>query len=415
MKHLARGGFVGNILAGILFASVLAIPAVTAQNTEPDYPGRHEAFQLYEAGRLVDAMPLLEKLAAEHPSDLAVKERWAFSIAGYAKTLADPDMRKRARVRARKICLEMQQAGDTSALLKTILDSIPEDGSEANFSDRQEVNAVMKAAEADFATGAYDKAREGYIRALLLDPNEYEAALFTGDIYFRQRVFGSAGEWFARAIQINPNRETAYRYWGDALTMAGKMDEARTKFIDAIVAEPYNRLSWQGISQWAQRNGVALNYIRLKDQAEVTSTSSSTNVTLDSATLAKNDLNGLAWFTYATARESWQVDKFKKEFPNESSYRRTLKEEAESLHVMVEVLTEQKDFEKRSTELESDLRQVIGIDRRGFMESFVLLNRANADIARDYESYRTTHRDRIRQYLDEFVVPKLPASPGKQP
>lgn len=38
----------------------------------------------------------------------------------------------------------------------------------------------MKGAEAEFVRGNYDKAREGYIRALLLDPNNYEAALFTG-------------------------------------------------------------------------------------------------------------------------------------------------------------------------------------------------------------------------------------------
>ena len=83
-------------------------------------------------------------------------------------------------------------------------------------------------AEADFSRGELDKAREGYMRALLLDPNNYSAGLFTGDVLFNQHAYGDAGEWFARAIQIDPNRETAYRYWGDVLVATGK--ERRSAF-----------------------------------------------------------------------------------------------------------------------------------------------------------------------------------------
>src|SRR5205807_6320755 len=135
---------------------------------------------------------------------------------GYAATLSDTIERKKARARARTIALQLKEAGDTSNLLQLML-ALPDDGSEPSFSDRKEVDDAMKGAEADFTRGDLDKAREGYLRALLLDPGNYEAALFIGDVYFKQHTYGSAGEWFARAIQINPNRETAYRYWGDAL------------------------------------------------------------------------------------------------------------------------------------------------------------------------------------------------------
>jgi hypothetical protein len=36
----------------------------------------------------------------------------------------------------------------------------------------------MKAAEADFARGNLDKARDGYLHVLMLDPNNYAAAVF---------------------------------------------------------------------------------------------------------------------------------------------------------------------------------------------------------------------------------------------
>ncbi len=211
--------------------------------------------------------------------------------------MTDPAVRTKARQRARRLALETQQAGDKSPLLLTLLEQIPEDGSEAPFSDKKEVDEAMKQAEAEFAQGNYDKAREGYLRALLLDPNNYEAALFIGDAHFKQRVFGSAGEWFANAIKINPDRETAYRYWGDTLAMAGNSSQARVKYIDAIVAEPYTRLSWQGLTQWAQVNKVKLNFVRLQDKSSVTAKDEKNiNITLDS-NLGKDDPNSLAWTT----------------------------------------------------------------------------------------------------------------------
>jgi tetratricopeptide (TPR) repeat protein len=76
--------------------------------------------------------------------------------------------------------------------------------------------------------------------------------------YFRQQNMKDAAEWFGKAIEVDPNRETAYRYWGDALVAAGDPDAALPKFIDAVVAEPYSRKAWQGLSQWAQHKGTRM-------------------------------------------------------------------------------------------------------------------------------------------------------------
>jgi hypothetical protein len=52
----------------------------------------------------------------------------------------------------------------------------------------------------------------------------------------------------------------------------------------------------------------------------------------------------------------------------------------------------------------------VAIEQEGLLEPFVLLNRADNGIAKDYEGYRTANRDKIRRYLDEFVVPKTPVA-----
>jgi len=322
-------------------------------------------------------------------------------------TLVDPEQRKKARARARTIAVQARDLGDTSQLLQTMLEQ-PADGSAPAFSDRKEVDEAIKAAEADFVRGELDKAREGYLRALLLEPQNYDASLFIGDVYFKQHVYGSAGEWFSRAIQVDPNRETAYRYWGDALAAMGKQDDARAKFIEAVVADPYNRTSWVGLINWLQRNKLEMNNVRLNDRVAVTEKDEKNiNMTLDSS-LGKDDPNAVAWVAYGLGRASWRGDRFKKEFPNEPKYRHTLREEADSLRLMITVLKEQKNYAKKLKDLDPSLQSLIKLQEVGFLEPFVLLNRADGEIAKDYAPYRAANRDNIRRYLDDFVVPKTP-------
>ena len=120
--------------------------------------------------------------------------------------------------------------GDNSNLLRVVLESSP--GTAPKFSDRKEVDDVMREGESAFSKGDFKGALAAYERVLNLDPNNYEAALFSGDVYYKQKQMDTAGQWFARAISINPDRETAYRYWGDALMGDSKVDEARAKFVE---------------------------------------------------------------------------------------------------------------------------------------------------------------------------------------
>jgi hypothetical protein len=399
-------------------SSAQAVPAQTpstptAANNDPE---RKHALEVYKDGKMVEAMPLLEKLSAKYPKDALVWECWGASTLGYAQTLEDPELRKKARARARTILLKAKDLGDNSNLLQTLLAGLPEDGGSLTYSPREEVNAAMQRAEADFARGDLDKAISGYIQASLLDPNLYEAALFTGDAFYKQHKPGTAGEWFKRAIQIDPNRETAYRYWGDALISMGDMQSAREKFIQGVIAEPYGRNSWMGLNQWAGRTKVTLNWVRLQDKSSVTQKDEKNiNITLDSGLGAKKDDPALAaWTTYAMERALWRGDKFKKEFPNEPKYRRTMREETDCLHLMVTVLTEQKDFEKKKKDLDPALLQLIAIDQAGFIEPFALLNHADNEIAQDYVAYRAANRDKIFRYFDEFVVPKAPPAAASQ-
>jgi tetratricopeptide (TPR) repeat protein len=373
---------------------------------------RLQAIDLYRSGKFVDAMPLLEKLASVNPQDFVVKEHWAFCVLQYSATLKDAEARKKARLQARTLGLEAQRMGDQGEMLQILL-SIPEDGSDPKFSERKDVDEAMKLAEASFAKGDLDKAREGYLHVLELDPKNYEAAVFVGDVYFKEHAYNSAGEWFARAIQINPDRETAYRYWGDALAAGGKNDQAREKFINAVIAEPYNRPPWSALRKWADRINQPFNAIILENKSSAKTDGGKTTVTIDEHALQQDSAETAGWIAYSGARAAWQQEKFKKEFPSEPTYRHSLKEEAEALDTMVKVLAPDVGSQKKAEKLDPALLALIQIDREGLLEPFVLLNRADRQIALDYPAYRTAHRDKLYRYVDEFVLPKSAAQAAK--
>ena len=365
---------------------------------------RKHALELYRQGKFVDAMPLLGQLSTAKPDDFVVKEHWAYCILEYSKTQTDPAQRKASRIKARSLAMEAKKQGDEGELLQVLL-SLPEDGSDLKFSDRPDVDQAIKAAEADRAKGDLDKAREGYLHVLELDPKNYDATVYVGDVYFSQHAYNSAGEWFAKAIKLDPDKETAYRYWADALAVSGKTDEARRKYIEAVLAQPYTRTPWLALRQWSDRMKQPFNAILLQNQSSGKKPEDKP-VNLDEQPLKEGNPEAAGWRAYDAMRQTWQQSKFKKEFPQESAYRRTLREEAEALDAMVAVLAPDAASLKKAEKLDPSLLALIRLDHEGLLEPFVLLNRADRDIAKDYPAYRAAHYDKLYRYMDEILLPK---------
>jgi tetratricopeptide (TPR) repeat protein len=392
------------LLLALLVTGCGALFAQTQPTDDPETAKlRRQALQLYRDGKFVDAMPMLEKLSGINPSDFVVKEHWAYCILEYSKTLTNTQERKAARRQARALGVEAKKLGDEGELLQVLL-SIPEDGSDLKFSERADVDEAMKAAEASRAKGNLDDAKKGYLHVLELDPKNYDATVYVGDVYFTERAFNSAGEWFDKAIKLDPDKETAYRYWGDALGESGKNGEAREKYINAVIAEPYTRPPWTALRRWTDRTNQPFNAILLQNKSNAKGTSDKA-VKLEEQPL-KGNAEEAGWNAYEKVREEWKNQKFKRQFPNEPAYRRTLKEEAEALDAMVAVLAPDAASLKKAEKLDSSLLALIQIDHEGLLEPFVLLNRADPEIAKDYPAYRADHRDKLYQYMDKYVLTK---------
>ena len=400
------------ILVAIGLAVIALAPNIAARTQDP--AERQHAIDVYESQNMIAALPLLEKVAVVYPNDPVVLSRLGFAL--YANSIEEKDAAKRQamRDRAQTILLKSQSLGDDSNLTRMILSALSgPDGTQVPFSNIKTAEAAIREGEAAFTRGEMDKAIAAYKRALDADPNLYEAALYVGDAEFktamlsdnpknRDERLNAAGVWFAKAIALNPNRETAYRYWGDALEGQQKVEEARDKFIEAIIAEPYSRTPYVGLTQWAQRHNVRLGHPQIVPPNSATTTGQNTTLTIDPRTLDSKDGSN-EWLMYDLTRIAWQKGDFFRNYPAETVYRHSLKEEAAALRMVAEAAA--KDLKSGKVKaLAAALDSLVKLNDAGLLEAFVLFASPDQGIARDYPAYRAANRDTLRRYWLQVAI-----------
>jgi tetratricopeptide (TPR) repeat protein len=323
----------------------------------------------------------------------------------HAATLEDEEAARKERVRAREYLLRGKQLGNTSTLLLNLLDLIPADGS-IRHQDNAEVDKAIQAGESAFAKRDYDDAIKSYSRAFRLDPHNYAAALFIADGNFAKQDFAKAQEWYERAIQVNPDIETAYRYEADMLTKNGEMEKARMRAIQAVVAEPYNPVTWPGLAQWANANHVQPKAIHINTHTQVTENGKEgIQISVDPKT--SPGAMGV-WILYSGVRANWRKEEFKKHFPQETQYRHSLAEETDALSMAAKF---QLNPSVSLDAIDTDLALLKRLYDANMIEPYVLLNGADQGIAQDYPAYRSQNRNRLESYLSDFVVPSAPTKP----
>lgn len=408
-RRSRRPSFVAPVIIIFVVALLSGTPAASlfAQGVVNYEAEKQRALKLLENSRATEALPILERLTASNPEDGQAMFYFGFATIAQAQTLTDAAARKQARIRARAAMLKARELGYKNPLLDSILDSIPADGGdESKYSANAEADQAMREGEAAFVKGDLDAALAAYIRALERDPKLYEAALFAGDMYFKKGQAFKAAEWYERAIQIAPDRETAYRYAASPLMEAGKLEEARSRYIEAVIAEPFNRLAWAGIARWAEAARIELAHPKIDVPTNVTtSKDDKTTLDIDPNMLLGKDDGAAAWLSYGLTRVSWAKGKFAKEFPGEKEYRHSLREEAEALGAVVESVKAQTKDKKIKT-LDASLARLVKLHDEGLLEAYILFARVDAGIAKDYFEYRKTNRDKLRRYLSEYVTAK---------
>ena len=403
MRGVAR-----RLLVVIAACSFVICSGVHAQTGEGD-ANRKKAFELFRQDKELEALPLFEELALRSPDDRDILLGLGVCLVSEAATLDDQDAAAKERVRARQVLLKAKKLGNKAPLLENILQMIPEDG--VVKYETTPADQAMRAAEAAFAKRDFEEAIKNYSKVLEYDPKNYGAVLFIGDAYFAEKDWAKAGEWYQRAIDLDPNKETAHRYYADMLMKNGEVEKSRTRFIQAVVAEPYNPITWRGLQGWATANKLPpLNRVHVDTPNNVSQTGEkSITITMDPK---EPQETSTLWLSYGLAKAKWHGDEFKKHFPAEKQYRHSLAEEAEALTLAATVWTEVNESDKKKKKATSppkdpNLVLLLKLYQAKMIEPYVLLNAADDGIAHDYAGYREKNRDKLEQYLSEFVVPPI--------
>lgn len=389
-------------LLTLLFLSVV-IASPTQAQTEGTAELKRQANALLKENKYTEALPILEKIAAAEPNDGETQFFLAFALIGQATNTKDNAARKALRVRARQAFVKAKALNYDEPKIDAMILGLPEDGSDSpGFTSNAKANQLMEEGEALFSQGKPDEALKKYQEALELDPKLYSAALFSGDIYLQKEDYAKAEIWYQKAIAIDPNKETAYRYSATPLMKQRKIDEARDRYIEAFISEPYNRFARGGLIQWGQATQTSLAHPEITIPTNVTfDDKGDAKINLDaSALLGGKDDGSFAWISYGATRSTWRKEKFAKTFPNEKTYRHSLAEEADALRSVLSVAT----ADKKDKKLSPSLTKLKKLDEEGLLESYILLAQPDEGIAQDHPAYLKQNREKLRRYMLQYVV-----------
>ncbi|MEJ7616398.1 MAG: hypothetical protein WKF30_05375 [Pyrinomonadaceae bacterium] len=185
------------------------------------------------------------------------------------------------------------------------------------------------------------------------------------------------------------------------------MNDASLKFIEAIIAEPFNKNSYVGLTQWAERNGVGLAHPQIQQPASSlrAKTPNETTPVLPDKDKTTPESGGAPsfWSLYDQTRATWAKGSFAKEYPLEKKYRHSLKEEAAALRGVADAAARQLKDGKVAA-LDPSVTLLVKLHESDLLEAYVLFARMNQDIVRDYADYRHKNRDKLRQYWSQHVI-----------
>jgi tetratricopeptide (TPR) repeat protein len=386
-------------IALVLLLLSFSSPA-SAQGTDDVAQMKAQVRELMEQNRQTEALPLLEKLVVAVPDDAYVHFYLGFALVAQATNTKDAEQRRALRVRARKEFVRAKELNVQDPLVEALIGSMPVDGSDAAaFSQNIAANSLMVEAEAFFSRGKLDEALADYKKALALDPKLYHAALFAGDVFMHRDEYAESLAWYERAIAIDPTIETGYRYSATPLMKQGKTVEARDRYIEAFITEPYNKFARAGLIRWGEITNTALGHPDITIPTDVSyDDKGNTKINLDANSLQKED-GSFAWASYGLIRADWKNKKFAAQFPKESAYRHTLAEEVDALRSVLNLATSDK-----KVKLNDSLSRLKKLNDDGLLEAYILLARPDEGIAQDHPEYLKAHRDKLRLYMVTYVV-----------
>ena len=380
-------------------------PASTLTPTNPAAADsdRLKAMRLYQEHKFAEATEWWQKVALNYPDDIDAHEALGASLLHRAAAESDQKTKLSDRLLARAELVRAQKLGDNSDLCRSLLSTIPEDARESPAFNAQAMELVVKRIK-QLPPGAMEAELSKYAVLLELKPGNYFAAQEIGLNYVQLKQWDKAGEWYAQAVQIEPDDGGAYGNWVEMLVSIGKMKEAREKLIQGLLVSGGTYIN-VSLRMWLSANHLELKKIDIKVPYEYPTGKTATMIVVDPAWLGKNDGHD-AWLMYPRTRRLWKNEKYFNEFYM-IGYRHSLAEEVDALSQVVAAFNE--SLAKGNVKTPDPALVLLSrFQAEGLLEAFILLVERDKDVNIEFYRYRTTHRDKLMEFADKYIIPPLP-------
>jgi tetratricopeptide (TPR) repeat protein len=247
------------LLSLLLAAQTQPAPAPKAPADSPGLCAA--AIEAFNKGNLAQGFGMLDDASKAAPLDLRPREirgRVLLALAEKVPPMPAAYCRERASDELEAVFWDPANTKDRQANIQMLLDAVHEGDYPDVGSPDPKALAAFQEAEKAFGARDFQKAREGYLKALTLDPAFVLPMLYLGDTCPGKAGSPEAIAWYRKAVDARPNYPRAWRYLSDAYGAAGDAPAVEGALIDAIAAHPGNRLSWLKLEQALGRVGRSL-------------------------------------------------------------------------------------------------------------------------------------------------------------
>lgn len=180
--------------------------------------------------------------------------------------------------------------------------------------------------------------------------------------------------------------------------------DARTRVVDAIIADPYSEANWLELKAWAKDNHAPVSTPTI-DRPDF---KTHDGALAPDPALPTNPASGRsAWMVYETCRVKHGATSLSQSAT--TGYRHSLAEESECLRATAaELRTRIIDGTLLQSSLDPSFQTLMALDKRGLLECWILLSASDPGLREDYPAYRNEHRQKMADYINRYILKSAP-------
>ena len=189
-----------------------------------------------------------------------------------------------------------------------------------------------------------------------------------------------------------------------AVQTTAPQQDARTRVVDAIIAEPYSETNWLALKTWAKENHASVSTPTI-DRPDFKTHNSA--LTPDPEMPTDPASGHSAWIVYETCRVKHGATSLSQSAT--TGYHHSLAEESECLRATAaELRTRIIDGTLLQSSLDPSLQTLMALDKRGLLECWILLSASDPGLREDYPAYRNEHRQKLADYVNRYILKAAP-------